>query len=157
MTSSEIIDKILSVSSLGLRDQNDLAIKCGINPNTLTVAVKRDTLSSSIVQKIHDKFGVSRKFLKEGTGPVLDESFDSDFMVNEPEETFYKKLVESNSEYRLVPKSILDGEYRIMLKNELEANAERWREIIHSKNDLIAGKNDLIAALKEQVKSLQSK
>jgi transcriptional regulator with XRE-family HTH domain len=34
-------------------------------------------------------------------------------------ESIYKKLVESNSEYSLVPKTVLNGEYRLMLNSEI--------------------------------------
>jgi transcriptional regulator with XRE-family HTH domain len=46
----------------------------------------------------------------------------------------YTNLVESNSDYRLVPKTILDGEYRIVPKSELDT----WKEVLKSKNDLIS-------------------
>jgi transcriptional regulator with XRE-family HTH domain len=67
----EIIDKILSVSELGLIDDNDLATKSGILPNTLAQAIRRNTLGKENVMKIHDALGVGIDFLKQGKEPII--------------------------------------------------------------------------------------
>lgn len=145
MDAGEIISKVLSIKSLKLKDQNDLAIKCGILPNTLTVAINRDKLSSDVVQKIHDKLHVSKEFLREGKGPIMD---DDPTAVTEVPENIYRDLVESNSDYRLVPKTILDEEYRIVLKSQLEQE-KRILDI------LLEAKDKLISQLESEINQLR--
>jgi hypothetical protein len=71
MTVRDIIDKLLKVTEL---DINDLAIKCGIIPNTLTVAIRRGALGKEIVTKLHDNLGVKREFLINGIEPIFEEN-----------------------------------------------------------------------------------
>jgi hypothetical protein len=63
-----------------------------------------------------------------------------------PEEV-YRDLVESNSEYRLVPKVIMD-DYEIVPKSHVDVTNKRVQEIIDAKNDLIKELRDEIADLK---------
>jgi transcriptional regulator with XRE-family HTH domain len=52
-------------------------------------------------------------------------------------ESLYKDLVEANTEYRLVPKTVLDGEYRLMLNSEIEENRKDRRETIEANKETI--------------------
>lgn len=70
MTPTEIINKILEARDLDIKD---LALQCGIAPDTLKKAMKRESLSSDIIQKIHDKAGVRKEFLKNGKGEIFTE------------------------------------------------------------------------------------
>lgn len=63
-------------------------------------------------------------------------------------ESIYRDLVEANSEYRLVPKTILQEEYRIMLKSEIDYKEQLMREALESKNNFIT-------YLKQQITELQ--
>lgn len=53
-------------------------------------------------------------------------------------EDIYRDLVEANTEYRLVPKTVLDGEYRMMLKSEIDSKEKMLWQVIESKNYAIA-------------------
>lgn len=118
MTPQEIIDKILTINSLKLKDQNDLAMKSGILPNTLTIAIKRETLSDDIVTKIHDRLGVRKAFLRTGIEPVLEESAPS--MVNESDPEVYRTIVEGKTEYLLIPRSVMQEKYRLRSMEDIE-------------------------------------
>lgn len=72
---------------------------------------------------------------------------------NESKEEVYRKLVEANTAYRLVPKTILDEEYRIILKSELEEKAQMWRETLAAKNNLIDQLHKEIADLRATLSS----
>lgn len=65
------IESILTISELGLVDLNDLAVRCGILPNTLTQAIRRGSLGPENVRKFHDKLGVNPEYLKSGKLPIL--------------------------------------------------------------------------------------
>jgi transcriptional regulator with XRE-family HTH domain len=69
----------------------------------------------------------------------------------------YRDLVEANSDYRLVPKTILDGEYRMILKSEIDSKTRLLEETLAAKNELLADKNKLIAQLNAEINSLRSK
>jgi hypothetical protein len=60
-------------------------------------------------------------------------------------------LVESKTEYRLVHKAILDGEYRIMLKSEIEKVNQMALKALDAKDDYIKSLNDIIADLRAKV------
>lgn len=77
------IDKILSISELNLIDQNDLAVKAGILPNTLAQAITRGSLGPVNVGKLHDTFGINPAYLKFGTEPIISKKVTS---VSKPEQ-----------------------------------------------------------------------
>lgn len=84
---------------------------------------------------------------------LFDENPTSDWNANNNKEKMnaeeiYRNLVESNSEYRLIPKIILD-QYEIIPKRELEERAEIVRVAL-------AAKNDVIAELKKEISDLRA-
>lgn len=88
-------------------------------------------------------------FYRDGlTKEYLENHFSDDNITDMPKlnggnenlrsaEEMYRDLVERNTEYRIVPKTILDGEYRIMLESELTDRKKLYDEAIASKNKLI--------------------
>lgn len=72
---------------------------------------------------------------------------------NEPNrrdfESWARDLIEKNTEYRLIPKTILDEEYRIILKSEIELKEQMLKNLLDSKNELIS-------ALKQEIAELRS-
>lgn len=159
MTVKEKIDKILSISALKLKDKNDLAIKSGVLPNTLTVAINRNTLSDDIIMKIHDKLKVRREFLKEGREPVLIE--ENGTLVQNGAAVKQNtidlgeaiRLIVEGSEYYLIPKVAIEGKYRLM---PLEEISIKEKELERKSLDLIR-KDDQILGLQELVKLIASK
>ena len=68
-------------------------------------------------------------------------------------ESIYRDLVEANTDYRLVPKTILDEEYRILLKSEIDRMDRMVMRALDAKDDLIKEKDETIKELKEKLKS----
>jgi transcriptional regulator with XRE-family HTH domain len=61
---------------------------------------------------------------------------------------FYKDLVEKNSDYSLIPKAFINGDYRIMLKSELE-------EMNKTREKLIESKDKSISLLEKRIEELE--
>jgi hypothetical protein len=61
---------------------------------------------------------------------------------------FYQELVETNSDYSLIPKSFINGDYRIMLKSELE-------EMNKTREKLIESKDKSISLLEKRIEDLE--
>jgi hypothetical protein len=136
--------KVLAIS--GKKKMGDFAMECRISPGTLSKALERSSLSDDIVDKIYDRFKVRKGYWEDGKEPILDKnptpaikSTDNNEMA---QDTIYKDLVEANTDYRLVPKIILD-QYHIVPKQEAEDRREMLTIITKAKDDLIA-KSDVI-------------
>lgn len=168
MDARGIIDKILKTKSLKLKDQNELAMRCQIIPNTLTVAIGRNTLSDEIVTKIHDNLGVSKEFLKEGKEPVLDENptheektANNNGTQEYMDKELLKVLTENNEHLRKTQETILDRN-EILSKDEMKLREkvmdnflELAKEISATKDVLLADKDKLIALLERELKELR--
>jgi len=82
-----------------------------------------------------------------GENPTsVDKPSDNNGKAAAPEEV-YRNLVESNSEYRLVPKVIFDN-YEIVPKSELREKAEIVKIALKAKDDVINQLNKEIAELR---------
>lgn len=86
-------------------------------------------------------------FVKENPTPSKKETD-----TTENRDEIYRKMVEENSEYKLVPATLLDGEYRIMLDREIKANERKWTEMMDTKNRLI----DFLESRIEELRSGQA-
>jgi hypothetical protein len=108
------------------------------------------------LQLLAEKTGYRLDWIIEGKGAEKagaasvsepgDMKYEGNPQVNRAE--FYKELIETNSDYSLIPKSLISGEYRIMLKSELEA-MERTRE------KLIESKDKSISLLEKRLEDLE--
>lgn len=103
--------------------------------------------TSDKLDKFLTYYNINRGWWKTGEGQIILTSVDKNGKIN-PEEV-YRNLVESNTEYRLIPKIILD-QYEIIPKRELEERAEIVRIAL-------AAKNDVIAELKKEISDLRAK
>jgi transcriptional regulator with XRE-family HTH domain len=118
-----------------------------------------------------DKIGVSRQTIinweKGVTGPdkaeidLLGITFDTDLTkegkmskTQVPEE-FYRDLIESNSEYRLIPKSVLEEKYRIVPLSEIEDARKKDEEKTKLYYELISSNDRYIESLEIQIKDLK--
>lgn len=70
---------------------------------------------------------------------------------------FYQELVETNSDYRLIPKSIIEGDYRIILKSELDEMNRTRDMIIEAKNQTIALMDKRITELEREQSAIKAK
>jgi plasmid maintenance system antidote protein VapI len=156
MTAQEKVDKILEITELEL---NDFAMKCGIIPNSLKAAIKRDAITDDIITKIHDRFGVRKGFFKDGKEPIIDINHAS--VQNEPavaeiptgvnldeQSRRLLQIAKKTTEYAFVPKTILEGEYRIELQSELEDRRKERAETAELYKKLIKKLEDEIAELR---------
>jgi hypothetical protein len=83
-------------------------------------------------------------------------SVDKKEEIKENREEVYRNLVEDNTEYKLVPSELLNGEYRIILNRELEMRDRLLTEQISQQKEALSAKNELIQMLKDEIKDLQS-
>lgn len=67
----EIIDNVLRHKGI---DINELAMKSGIIPNSLKVAIARGVLSDDNITKIHHAWAVRKEYLKGRGGSIDDEN-----------------------------------------------------------------------------------
>lgn len=77
--------------------------------------------------------------------------------ISKDSETIYRDLIEKNTEYRLIPKTILDEEYRIILKSEIELKEQMLKDLLDAKNDLIKELKQEIADLKLTQRAVTAK
>lgn len=74
---------------------------------------------------------------------------------SEVPESIYRDLVEGNSEYKLVPKTILQEEYRIMLLSEIEYRNTLTNKALESRDRMINVLENRISELTDQINKLQ--
>lgn len=147
MTFEEKIDKLLETNTLGVGSVHALEKKCKVGIGTIAKPLKKgDSPGIEIVKKIKEVLGVNDAWWDSGEEPIYKKNIDSILVNDNPEEvnsdkspeSIYRDLVEANSDYRLVPKTILDGEYRVVpisslntqdrLLNQLTKENERlWK------------------------------
>lgn len=151
MTFKEKIDKILRVNKLNINSPSGLeqAVKASVGAINKYYA-KDEEPGEGTIKKILDLPGLNKEWWETGEGEVfitpVKKPSDNKEKMN-PEEV-YRNLVESNTEYRLIPKIILD-QYEIIPKRELEERAEIVRVAL-------AAKNDVIAELKKEISELRA-
>lgn len=115
------------------------------------------------LKKVSAHTGYSLDWLITGKGGPKPESAgveegSSDYgklPVNRGE--FYQELVETNSDYRLIPKSIIEGDYRIILKSELDEMNRTRDMIIEAKNQTIALMDKRITELEREQSAIKAK
>lgn len=151
MTIADKYRKVLEIKKKKVYKAED---ECGFGRNTLANAIKDNRMMS---EEYHNKFikhySVNPIWWETEKGEVLTKnSTDVNNSTGSDEKArdeIYRDLVENNSAYRLVPKSILDEEYRIVLKSEIELKDKMLR-------DLLDAKNQLIDQLHQEIKELRS-
>lgn len=140
---------------------NSLAVKAGLgNATTEGWSDKQVDKPSLAVEKFLNHYGIRIEWWKTGEGDVFKEkitSVDKKEEIKENREDVYRNLVEENSEYKLVPSELLNGEYRIILNRELEMRDKLLTEQISQQKELIATKNKLIQQLEDEVVSLRGR
>lgn len=133
------------------------------NLNVPQLAEKIGANKQSVYDWENDKYAPSKEYMDSlaktlgvdvrdfyGDGNVQPKQSAEQSKSDVPE-SVYKDLVEANSDYTLVPKTILREEYRIMLKSELDDRAKLLKEVIESKNNLIEQLKSEIRQLQESV------
>ncbi len=101
-----------------------------------------------VLAKLADVLGVSVSDLYAEEGNLIEHE-------TVPGEV-YRDLIERNSHYILVSKFVLNDEYRIMLKSEIDLKDRFINKIIDLAEKNIAAKDSLIDQLKKEIESLRT-
>jgi hypothetical protein len=146
MDFKEKIDKILEIKGIKIWKLGDDANM----RSTLEKAYKDNReMTDRKTENFLQNLGINKRWWETGEGEIFQEDIETDMHPNDrvPEEV-YRNLVETNTEYMLVPKTILNEEYRILLSSEIEHRKKLLEEVIESKNNLIE-------QLKNEIKELR--
>lgn len=155
MRFSEKIDILLRYNKLGLNTIEEIESHCEIGAKTLRKNYNENTEPTRrILVKLLTGLGVNPEWWDSGKGEIFGTNSTAainsdDNTENAPGDELYRKWLEGETDYRLVHKTVLEGEYRMMLKSEIEERSIMWREALESKNELIR-------QLKEEIKELRS-
>lgn len=151
----QVLEELLGDKFNALGKKADLG-----NATTTDWTDKRIEKPTAQVEKFLNHYGIRMEWWKTGEGEVFKEkntSVDKTPPIKENREEIYRNLVEENSEYKLVPSELLNGEYRIILNRELEMRDRLLTEQISQQKELIATKNKLIQQLEDEVVSLRGR
>lgn len=139
--------------------QQKLADKLKISRQAVNMrlSAEKDIDSIDFISAVSELTGYAINWLVTGKGEA--KQTGSFAGVQEPQEElhppinrgeFYQELVETNSDYRLIPKSIIEGDYRIILKSELDELNRTRDMIIQAKDQTIALMDKRIAELEQE-------
>lgn len=156
MTIQDKFDKILKTNKLGIKSIFGLEKYCGVGVGSVSkFLTKGESPTLGTIKTIQDAIGINPDWLESGKGDIyLEKRTDVENTSNltpADEEHVYHDLVESKTEYRLVHKTILNEEYRIMLKSEIEERASLMRQALEAKNELIEQLKKEITDLRNRV------
>jgi transcriptional regulator with XRE-family HTH domain len=141
--------KVLTVS--GIKRQSDFAMRCQINPGTLSKALERESLSEDIVDKIYDAFRVRKDFWEDGKEPIIDENHTPAIKSSDNKETRYMDFKEGHPDYYMVPKTMVQGEYRLELLSEIESKKSLLQKTLDTQDALIIELRREIAELRSKL------
>lgn len=120
---------------------------------------------NAVVEKFLRHYNINPQWWKTGEGAVFitDEEKRSDNKGNPDLLQVLQSALAEGSDYRLIPKTILDGEYRIFPKSEieqrmkeLEARAKDLEDIRRERMETLDAKNKLIKKLEDEIAELRS-
>jgi hypothetical protein len=133
--------------------------KAGLTGGLLSKAVSRNGgLSGENKSKFLRHFQVRNEWFMTGKGeiydkkltPVGESSKRNDQMSSDEVLKALGSIVEDSTDYKLVPSTLLNGEYRIVLAKEIDQRDQLLKEILKDKNLLIE-------TLKEEIQELRSR
>lgn len=164
MDFSEKIDKILSTNTLGVSSISALEDYCGISRSTVTRLYNGETVNGlKTEKKILEKLRINKRWWETGEEPIYMFDEKKITMSNPdpkiPEQVYrdFPDFIEKTSVYFLIPKTILEEEYRIMLKSDIDKKDQMLREIVEAKNDLIKELREEIADLRSTQRAVPAK
>lgn len=158
---SRKIDIILKLKELNIKD---IEKSLGVDGTFYKAYNENREPREKLVLEFLRKFHVKESWWKSPVGDQYGDVFEKNGTYVETRsdnrektaDEIYRDLVESNTEYRLVPKSVLNEEYRIMLKSAIDTMDDMRAEIIASQKVVIEAKNETIQQLKREIASLES-
>lgn len=166
----EVLSKFLgkSVAELEKGDKKDFPGEDDRLLGNATISgwySKKTDWTSATLDKFLNYYRINREWWKTGEGDIiLTPVPESTSSKEKTPEEIYRDLVECRTDYRLVPKIILNEEYRIVLKSEIDSR-DKILEIALSKSEqlnatmqvVIDAKNLLIAEYEKTISELRAK
>lgn len=110
------------------------------------------TWTTGLLEKFLDHYHVSRQWWKTGEGEIFITHTQIEAAIPqnmEDKEEIYSRLVEGNSDYRLIPKTVLEGKYVIVLESQAG-------QLVKAYEIALKGRQELIETLKEEIRELRS-
>jgi hypothetical protein len=117
-----------------------------------------DSFSSTVLDAFLRHYDVNRSWWMTGEGPIFNKKLTpvgesskrNDQMSSDEVLKALGSIVEDSTDYKLVPSTLLNGEYRIVLAKEIDQRDQLLKEILKDKNLLIE-------TLKEEIQELRSR
>lgn len=163
MNFREKIDKVLEIKGIKLYKLCEVS-KLG---STLQKAYEDNReMKTPSTEKFLENLRINRKWWESGEGQIFSEdekttSVDSDTKTEDEIKIleFYQNLFEAKTEYIVIPKKMVQEDYRVVLKSEMDSKERLLYEVIEAKNGLIeALKNEIVDLRgKTEMSSVQSK
>lgn len=156
MTFKEKIDKLLSVSKKKFNSLYDLETKSGLGMGTLRKAYEENREPSNrIIGKFLETLRINTEWWETGNGEIyLGKGTDDDKLDNNKEkEEVYRALVEGNTEYILIPRSVLQEKYRLVSVEKLEEDRENWKKDKAVIDRLLNMYEELASEMKDRLKT----
>jgi transcriptional regulator with XRE-family HTH domain len=152
MTFSEKIDKILKANTLNLNTIEALEQYCGIGSKTLRKNVNEDSEPTQrILVKLFDGLGINREWWGSGKGEIFIENPTPAIKSSDNKETRYMDFNEGHPDYYMVPKTMVQGEYRLELLSEIESKKSLLQKTLDTQDALIIELRREIAELRSKL------
>lgn len=145
MDFSEKISTILKTNKLQLVTKEELSEFCGFNRDTIRKAIERGTeLGERYTRIFMDKLHINPVWWDTGKGdiylgnPTQEQKIIDNKEKAEFNESVYRTIVEGNTEYVLIPRSVLN-EVQLISTAQLEKD-KRIMEIVLQQNEKLIAK-----------------
>jgi hypothetical protein len=167
MTFKEKIDKILRDNKLGINSPTGLEEKVGASVGAINKYYKKNQEpGEGTIKKILDFPGLNKEWWDTGQGPVFltepaenptDDASEATILKSPLHvDKVYKDLVEGNSEYSLIPKTVMAGEYRLILDRDITWRMEIITSLMDAKNQTIKDLRDRLERAEKDLEALRS-
>jgi hypothetical protein len=151
MSFQEKIDNILKTNKLGINSIFGLEAFVKAGAGAISKPLNRgEEPGLGTIKKLREGLpGLSQDWWDTGKGSPFKENSTAAIKSSDNMKSTKLDIEEANPDYFLVPKTMVQGEYRLELMSEIQERANLWREAL-------ASKNELIKQLKEEITELRS-
>lgn len=172
MSFKKKIDMILEARKLQRLSKNKIEQLIGVD-GTIYKAYNddREPADSEIVRNLIGTLGIRQEWWdkdwESGSTDIFNTSVQKEPLVKgnaTPKDllTALQDILAEQSDYRIIPKTVLDGEYRLLPKSEIEHRAKELESRLKELEDIreerkqtIEAKNKLIKRLEDEVAELR--
>jgi hypothetical protein len=166
----ERIIKVLKLNNLikpnGEVNYAEAERMCGIKSTGLSKAVQGNGMHDGNLEKFLGTFQIEKDWLLSGIGAMQSEHNKEKHASVEirsknkekalGEDLIRKEFIEKTTDYRMVPKTILDGEYRMVLKADLDERTQLLKKSDEYKDKYIAKLENDVLKLETRVEQLEA-